>query len=749
MATDQQPSRLKSLLTHRGLRTILGMLLLAVFLLQTTEYQLFTFLPRLENLAYDYRLRATMPGGVDPRVVIVDLDERSLTAEGHWPWGRDKMARLVDNLFDKYQISLLGFDVVFAEYDDSSGLKSLEALARGELASNRGYKAKLQELRPSLDYDHLFAESIRGRQVILGYVANNDSQIGLPPPPVALLGGAALNIPFVTATGYSANLKELQESAYGAGFFNNRLVDEDGIYRRVPLLFRYGEGLYESLSLAIIRALYGQPEVTLEVISGQEGEEDLGLEGVLLGGDLLRIPVDEHGAVLVPYRGRERSFAYVSATDVLQGVADPEILDGAIVLFGTTAPGLMDLRATPVQNVYPGVEVHANLVAGMLDQAVKEHPNYTMGFERFALLIIGLLLNLLLPRLHPVAGLSLVVGTLIVTIWVNLWFWTAGGIVLPIASQLLLLVTLFLFHSAYSHFIEARGKRLLGHLFGQYVPPAIVAEMSEREDDFGIGGDSREMTVLFSDVRNFTTISEGLEPDELTRMMNAYLTPVTGIIHRQKGTIDKYIGDAVMAFWGAPLRDPEHPRNAVMAALEMSRQMHLVRAEFKSKGWPELHVGIGINTGMMNVGNMGSEFRMAYTVLGDAVNLGSRLEGLTKEFGVEIIVSESTRIAVPDILFRSLGAVRVKGKEHAVKIYEPMGVDEELSSATKSSLTLYEEAINAYRERQWERARELLLQLLQEEPEHKLYKLYLERAEQLISHPPGKDWDAVITFLTK
>jgi adenylate cyclase len=726
------------------------MLLLAVFLLQAWGLQLFPFLPRLENLAYDYRLRATMPEGVDPRVVIVDLDERSLTAEGRWPWGRDKMARLVDNLFDKYRISLLAFDVVFAEYDNSSGLETLEELARGELASNSRYRAKLEKLRPSLDYDRMFAESLSGRQVVLGYVFGGETQKGLPPPPVALLEGAGKDIPFVAHTGYTASLKELQEAAFGAGFFDNKLVDEDGIFRRVPLLSRYGDGLYESLSLAMIRALYGQPELALEISPGQRNElEELGLEAVLLGGDMLRIPVDERGAVLVPYRGKRGSFAYVSATDVIQGVADPKVLDGVIVLFGATAPGLMDLRATPVQNVYPGVEVHANLIAGMLDQTVKEHPNYTNGFERVALLIIGLLLNLLLPRLHPVAGISLVMGTLVAAIWLNLWFWTAGGIVLPIASQLLLLVTLFLFHSAYSHFIEARSKRLLGDMFGQYVPPEIVAEMSEREEDFGIGGDSREMTVLFSDVRNFTSISEDLEPDELTSMMNAYLTPMTGIIHRQKGTIDKYIGDAVMAFWGAPLHDPEHPRSAVVAALEMSHQMHRVRAEFKSKGWPELHIGIGINTGMMNVGNMGSEFRMAYTVLGDAVNLGSRLEGLTKEFGVEIIVSESTRAAVPDILFRDLGAVRVKGKEHAVKIYEPVGLEEELSSATKSSLAQYEVAITAYRERQWEQARELLQQLLQEEPDRRLYRLYLERAEQLIESPPGDDWDAVITFVTK
>ncbi len=740
--------------SHRLVRFVVGMLLLLLFLLQASGELTLPFMHRAELISYDYRLRATLPGGVDPRVVIVDLDERSLIAEGHWPWSRDKLARMVRRLFDDYNIAVIGFDAVFAEYDDRSGLKSLERLAQGALSSNSDYLRQLEDLRPILDHDHRFADSLRNRLVVLGYSASNEAQIGKLPPPVLKWEGKAKEIPFVVVKGYNGNLPELQDTATGAGFFDNQLVDVDGLYRRVPVLYRYEDGIYESLALAVVRALYGSPPIQLEISEAayQKEGEQLGLEGVSLDG-FLRIPVDEKGAALVPYRGKDHSFPYVSATDVLRGKADRKVLDGAIVLFGSSAPGIMDLRATPVQNVYPGVEVHANLVAGMLDQAgeprMLDNPYSTIGYEFSALLMLGLLINLLLPRVSSLTGVLITLLALAAAVGSNMYFWTQEQVVLPLASQLVLVVTLFLFQNAYGYFIESRSKQRLGHLFGQYIPREIVEEMSGMEEDYGIGGESREMTVLFSDVRNFTSISEGLSPDELTHMMNAYLTRVTGIIHHQHGTIDKYIGDAVMAFWGAPLRDPEHPRNAVLAALEMCSQMRQVREEFRAHGWPELRIGVGINTGVMNVGNMGSEFRMAYTVLGDAVNLGARLEGLTKQYGVEILVSEFTRAAVDDVAFREIGWVKVKGKDQAVAIFEPLALENQLSEEERQALDRYHSALESFRRQQWDQAEELFLQLRQADPERLLYQLYLRQIEQFRQSPPGPDWDAVITFDTK
>jgi adenylate cyclase len=281
------------------------------------------------------------------------------------------------------------------------------------------------------------------------------------------------------------------------------------------------------------------------------------------------------------------------------------------------------------------------------------------------------------------------------------------------------------------------------------VPPELVDEMSENPGNFTMEGESREMTVLFSDVRGFTTISEGLSPKELSRLMNEYMTPMTRIIHKHRGTIDKYIGDAIMAFWGAPLADPEHSRHALLAAMEMQQALAPLREQFKAKGWPEIRIGVGINTGTMSVGNMGSEFRMAYTVMGDAVNLASRLESLTKQYGVGIIVGEHTKKALPDVVFRELDRVRVKGKDEPVAIYEPLGAAGQVDKTALDELELFQRALKLYRAQDWDLAEVQLLNLQKSSPESTLYRLYLERITHFRANPPGVEWDGVFTFKTK
>jgi len=717
------------LLTHRGIRSLISLLLTTLFILAAAEQVTLPLLSRMENLLYDARLRTSMIGGVDERVVIVDIDERSLTAEGHWPWGRDKLARLVDTLFDHYYISLLGFDMVFAEYDDRSGLKALDELAQGPLATNQAYLSELERLRPQLQYDHLFADSLRDRDVVLGYSHSHEARIGQLPPPVLPVEESHQQIPFAVVHGYNANLPELQATAYASGYFGNPLVDEDGVFRRVPLVYRYKDALYESLALAIVRGLYGQPPLELEVVDSGFGK--IGLEWLRMGD--LRIPVDEEGAALVPYRGDSGSFRYVSATDVLHGKVPPEVLDGVIVLVGTSAPGLLDLRATPVGSAYNGVEIHANLISGMLDKRIMHHPGYTQAAEMLALLIIGLVLSLSLPLLSPLWSSLLSVVMFSCVIALNLYFWNKG-LNIHLALQVLLTLMLILFHNAYGYFVEAHNKQRLGRVFGQYVPPEIVAEMSEENDDFGLGGESREMTVLFSDVVSFTAMSEQLEPDELTRLMNAYFTHMTEVIQQHRGTIDKYIGDAIMAFWGAPLSDALHPQHAVVAALEMTARMEQVREEFVARGWPPLRNGVGINTGLMNVGNMGSEFRMAYTVLGDAVNLGARLEGQTRIYGVDIVVSEFTQAATQGIVYRELDRVQVKGKEQKVTIYEPVGLEGDVSASELDRVAQYHEALAAYHEGEWQRAEKLFAILCELEPDRKVHQLYRERLVQQLDN---------------
>jgi len=734
-----------------GTRMGLSFVIVLLILLNAVGVIDLGFVQRLENLSYDMRLKWTMPGTLDRRVVIVDIDEKSLLEQGHWPWPRNKLAHLVDLLFDQYKIDVLGFDVLFAEADTSSGLASLETLGRTDLHQNKDFIAELNRLRPQLQYDQIFANSLKNRRVAMGYYFKYGAQetglLGQLPTPALARGsfdpgavGAA------QANGYSANLPLLQQAAGAGGFFNaTPMVDNDGVYRRISMLQMHDGGLYETLSLAVARLALREPKVQL-VYEGADANV-LALESLMLGQH--RIAVDAQLAALVPFRGLQGSFTYLSASDVLQGKVDAKLLRGAIVLLGTTAPGLLDLRAVPVQESYAGVEVHANMIAGILDSNIKARPAYTLGLELVMLAATGLLLMLTLPLLSPLYATLMSLVTAAAMIELNLYFWTSGNLVVPLASGLLLVSALFVLNMSYGYFVDSRGRRLLAGLFGQYVPPELVDEMAKDPGAYSLEGSNRDMTVLFTDVRGFTTISEGLDPKQLTQLMNEFLTPMTKIIQRHRGTIDKYMGDAIMAFWGAPLNDPQHARHALLAALEMVAELESLQDHFTSKGWPPIKVGVGLNSGEMTVGNMGSEFRLAYTVMGDAVNLGSRLESLTKEYGVSIIVSEFTAAAVPDLTFRELDCVRVKGRDKPVRIYQPIGVTVEITEPQQQELARYADALALYRAQQWAQAAQAFASLLQSDPGAVLYQIYAGRIAHFSDNRPPPGWDGVYTFTTK
>ena len=740
-----------------AIRILLSLLLALPLLLNAIGVLDLGFVARLENYAYDLRLQSTMPDtpyqSPERPIVILDIDEKSLQEQGHWPWPRNKLAHLVDVLFDRYKIDALGFDMVFAERDESSGLKTLEQLAQGPLRGDAAYTRSLANLRPSLDYDQAFADSLKDRRIALGFYLRQDRHQtantgSLPPPPAWQTRGAfePRNIGAPVATGFTANLPSLQANSPAAGFFDlSSLQDADGLIRRVPLLQLYDGEPYETLGLALARLALREPTIKPGLAEGEKNA--LAVESIKLG--QYSIPVDDEVAALVPYRGRQGRFPYVSASDVLQGKAAPESLRGAIVLVGATAPGLNDLRNTPTQENYPGVEVHANLVAGIMEGHIKERPTSAVGVEAALLVLAAALLALALPALRPLWATLLTAGLLAVVVSANLYLWHAFDLVLPVASTLLLVLVLFVFNMSYGFFIESRGKKLLSGLFGQYVPPELVDEMAKDPGAYSLAGESRELTVLFSDVRGFTTISEGLDPTQLTELMNEFLTPMTQVIHQHRGTIDKYMGDAIMAFWGAPLHDPQHARHALLAALDMIDRLESLQDRFKAKGWPPIRIGVGLNSGEMTVGNMGSKFRLAYTVMGDAVNLGSRLEGLTKEYGVQIIVSEFTRAAVPDFVFRELDCVRVKGKAKPVGIYEPIAPAQQGDARVMEELALHDAALRAYRAQDWALAEARFRQLRDRHPQRYLYELYAGRIAYFQAHPPGADWDGAFTFTTK
>jgi adenylate cyclase len=312
-----------------------------------------------------------------------------------------------------------------------------------------------------------------------------------------------------------------------------------------------------------------------------------------------------------------------------------------------------------------------------------------------------------------------------------------------------MIVLLFMLNMAYGFFVEARGRRQITGLFGQYVPPQLVDEMAEDPQKFSMEGESRDMTVLFADIRGFTTIAEGLEPKVLSQLMNELLTPLTEVIYKHRGTIDKYMGDCIMAFWGAPMSDPNHARNAVMAALDMQRTLKAMQSEFRAKNWPEIRIGVGVNSGRMSVGNMGSRVRLAYTVVGDAVNLASRLEGINKEYGTDIIVGEDTKSAVPDVTFREIDRVRVKGKDTAVSIFEPLGLTGQVTCMAPEEMHLFQDALGLYRGQKWDVAERQLLKIKKISPDARLYDIFLKRIAFLRLHPPVASWDGAFTFQSK
>jgi adenylate cyclase len=331
----------------------------------------------------------------------------------------------------------------------------------------------------------------------------------------------------------------------------------------------------------------------------------------------------------------------------------------------------------------------------------------------------------------------------------SLAVWQYADVVMPIANSLVMIALLFALNMSYGYFVESRTKRQITNLFGQYVPSELVDEMSKHPDSVSMEGDSREMTVLFSDVRGFTTISEGLDPKELSLLMNEFLTPLSRVVYKHRGTIDKYMGDCIMAFWGAPLPDGTHARNAILAGIEMQATLHALQAHFKERGWPPIKIGVGINTGRVSVGNMGSEVRIAYTVMGDEVNLASRLEGITKQYGVGVIVGENTRNTVADFVYRELDHVRVKGKDKPIAIFEPIGLVAEVDKATLEELKLFHEMRRLYRKQNWDQAELQLMNLQRISPQTALYRIYAERVAYFRKNPPAGDWDGVYVFETK
>ena len=753
-------SRWVKVLQRYGARWALGLALTIAAVLHAMALFTSDSVERMDGFLSGLRMRIEKPV-LDRRVVIVDIDEKSLALVGRWPWGRDVQATLVSQLTGTYQAGAVGFDVSFPEPDTSSGYGVLQKLAAGQLKDVAGFREQLAALEGEMDYDGLFAQALRGKPVVLGYNVSDNIKKGVLPAPaftVERLNGRELLAH--EWSGYEANIARLQDAAAGAGVFT-ATPDADGVIRSSVLLYKIGDGYYPTLSLATAavylkaRAIFPLFEDNVDDMSANQREAGgVAYVTLFLPQRNVSIPVGFGMEAFVQFRGKGGpnggAFRYVSAVDVLTGSVAPDVLRGAITLVGTTAPGLMDMRVTPVNSTYPGVEVHANMIKSILDNDFKARPDTGWVIEAILLLVFGTLLGFALAVLSPLRSIALAVLALAAAIGINFTLYYQLGAVINVAAILLLIVALFVLNVAYGYFFEVRKSQALVSRFSQYVAPELVAEMADDPEQYTMEGESRELTVLFVDVRGFTTISEGLEPKELREYINLYLTAMSvDIRDSHQGTLDKYIGDAVMAFWGAPVAFDDHASRAVATSLLMQASAAGLNEQFIARGWPPLKIGIGLNTGIMHVGDMGSKIRQAYTVMGDAVNLGSRLEGITKVYGVGIAVGESTRAAASEFVYRELDRVRVKGKHVPVAIFEPLGKRDAIDAALMAELDAWDAALALVRAQQWHSAQAALEVLAQAHPQCALYQLYLARLAQWHRDPPGPEWDGATNFDTK
>lgn len=688
---------------------------------------------------------------IDPRhkaarpVVIVDIDDKSLAKLGQWPWPRTRIADLIQNLTNNGAVAI-GFDVVFSEAD---------RLNPDQVASQMRYlddatRAKLRELPSN---DQILADAVRRSRVVLGETGLpevlSELDKSLPFTGVATLGEEGAERFLFEFPGLLRNVPIIEKTAAGRGLFSIR-TERDGLIRRVPMIMRAQGNIMPSLSLEILRVVTGTP--TLLVRTDKAGIRSIRLKGV-------EIPTDKNGQLWVHYARRDPSI-YVSAVDVLDNSLPPSRFAGKLVLVGTSAGGLNDIKTTPVSRAMPGVEIHAQVLESVLSGAVISQPNYALGVELLAALVIGLLVIILTPNLGPVR--LVLAGATFAAILVGVsWFFYAQYRYLIDFTYPLLSTTAVYLTLIFASFVrEQRQRKEIRGMFAQYLSPELVEQLTPEK--LKLGGEEREITIMFSDVRGFTSISESYkhDPQGLTALMNRFLTPLTNVITARKGYVDKYMGDAIMAFWNAPLDDSEHELNACEAAVGMLEKIDEVNKEREQEAadgghvYIPLNVGIGLNTGVGVVGNMGSDLRKNYTALGDCVNLASRLEGQTKEYGFPIIVGSSTALAAKDkFAILELDFIMVKGKSEAEVIYAIAGREDVMHSAAFQRLrNITIEMLACYRGRDWQGALDAIERGRRSEDAdtlEKLFRLYEARIRDFQLNPPPENWTGAYALLTK
>ncbi|MCP3986344.1 MAG: adenylate/guanylate cyclase domain-containing protein [bacterium] len=700
----------------------------------------------LRNQVFDQLQRGWPRPWQDAGVRVIDIDDASLAKIGQWPWPRRVIAELVMRVHAE-GAAALAFDVVFAEPDRMGP----EPIARAWPDMDPAIRAELETLP---DPDALLAEQIATVPTVTGFFLVTDKRDRAPTRRYSVgvkTDAASKRDPLRRVPSFPGavpSIAELEKAAQGNGSLNGR-IDPDGVHRRVPLVFRHGDAVVPGLGLEALRVAVGSRGY---VIRAENSDEDLGISSIAIPPHF-EIPTDPEGAAWIHFTDTPKK-RVLPAWRVLAGEIPPGSLEGAIAFVGTSAIGLKDQRATPLDPALPGVMLHAELVEQILLEHHLERPGFALGLEWTATALLGLIVLLLVRFSSALVGAGVLVLASLAAIGASAWAFTELSWLFDPVTPTLGVLAVFLVGSVLGHLSEESQRRRVRGAFGHYLAPALVAELARDPARLQLGGEMRELSFLFCDVRGFTSLSEKLDPEALTQLVNRLLTPLSEAILQHSGTIDKYMGDCVMAFWNAPLDVPDHARLACEAALAMNAALALLNEELECEEDNQigpLRVGIGINTGQACVGNLGSEQRFDYSVIGDAVNLASRLEGQSKTYGVDIILGDETCSAVPELATLELDLIRVRGKQEAVRIHALVG--DASYAETPAFLELRAEhsgLLKAYRSCAWLEALERCEICAEAAPELEgLYKLIRERIECFRVDSPPKEWDGVFTATSK
>ena len=747
---------LKLLKRYLGLNPITLSLILIV--LGTLLYYFdVPFLELMEKKTVD--LRFTSRGDIphDSKVVLAVIDEKSVDKEGKWVWPRSKIADLVTRL-SKAGAKVISFDIVMSEPDETSPVKTIAEIEQNLSNLSAENKAYLADLKRSSDHDRMLVDAIRRSKakVVLGYffqmeqehtgdydaVLAEQQQESIRPSRYDLVryqSGTALGVPLFEAMVANGNIRTISSATSYSGFFN-MFPDIDGVVRWIPAVIKYKEDMYAPLSLMTLSAYLDAPASPIVA--------DYGFEKVQIGN--IAIPTDELGRIMINYRGDTKTFKHISITDILHGKVPDEALRDKIVMIGATAVGIYDMRVTPFSSVFPGIEIHANLVDSVLSRDFLFQPGWAAIFDIAVIIVAGLALGIVLPRISVFPGILFVSALFFGHIYFCRYIFTSKGWTLNMVYPLLVIICVYITITAYKYLVESRQKRFIRSAFSTYLAPTVVKKLIESPDGLELGGEERDITAFFSDVQGFTSISEKLTPEELVELLNEFLTEMTDIILEYEGTVDKFEGDAIIAFFGAPNELENQAETAALTCVKMQKRLQALREKWKGEGRPELKMRIGLCTGPAVVGNMGSRNRMDYTMMGDTVNTAARLEGVNKIYGIYTLVCEHTfQKASNQVVGREIDAINVVGKNEPVVVYQLLGLPQDLNDGLLKTIQHYAQGLQQYRQLNWDGAIKAFEAALRLSPDDGPSMTMAARCREYKASPPPPDWDGAYTMKTK